>query len=508
MVDCVHGGNDGEELKDVRVTEENPCGRTVESPAAPTEDCVRESTTTVDHGKDAVNPTQMIVTKVVECREEPLVACASTDELLHDTTHVQSDRDSDATSQSLTAVQSTDACSTSGEPAASSPQTKQPDQAVNGESTLPEDQSETTRDVSPPNGRPKKRPMLHIASELERVDGEFNISRPRRTTTPRGEIFSIPTLFHFASSVGVTRVLERLVENALANNRPLDHILLHGPPGSGTTLVARAIVRDLAPKNFVELDLLDGVDQDTLRRALREVRNQGVLLIRHIELLSGANEQFLMSCIARKTVRGTGSFARETPPSTEGVAKQKRPMDEYVADAVRRPPLRIDGNFTLIGTAHLTQQIGYQLRGRFDHMIHLRSDPVGIRIAMRHALSRFGLTLDESAHRPIERFVRTIDDIAEQFVQAIVMRAQLEETCHLNDTIIQTVVADDMPGRIADEIYAWALVRHLAGRRVTSVTDNEVERLESETGWGEIAVRAALGLVVRNQATRAIPPAA
>jgi hypothetical protein len=86
---------------------------------------------------------------------------------------------------------------------------------------------------------------------------------PKLRTVPdlRTDVFTTPTLFHFASSVGVTRVLERLVENALASNRPLDHVLLHGPPGCGTTLVARAIVRDLAPKNFVELDLLDGVEQ-------------------------------------------------------------------------------------------------------------------------------------------------------------------------------------------------------------------------------------------------------
>jgi hypothetical protein len=42
---------------------------------------------------------------------------------------------------------------------------------------------------------------------------------------------------------------------------------------------------------------------------------------------------------------------------------------------------------------------------------------------------------------------------------------------------------------------------------VTAVTDNEVERIDTETGWGEVAVRAALGVVVRNAAARAVPPA-
>ena len=337
---------------------------------------------------------------------------------------------------------------------------------------------------------------------------------PKLRTVPdlRTDVFATPTLFHFASSVGVTRVLERLVENALASNRPLDHVLLHGPPGCGTTLVARAIVRDLAPKNFVELDLLDGVDQEMLRRAVREVRNQGVLLIRHIELMSSGDEQFLMSCIARKTTRGTGSFARDTGVPTMPATRKKKSIDELQIDATprRSPPSfpRIDGNFTLIATAHLTQQIGYQLRHRFDHMIHLRSDAVGVRIAITRVLTRHGFVVDESAHAPIERFTRTIDDVAEQFVRALVMRAQLDETARIDGTLVRSVVTEDMPARIADEVYGWALTRHLAGRRVTAVTDNEVERIDTETGWGEVAVRAALGVVVRNAAARAVPPAA
>ncbi len=336
---------------------------------------------------------------------------------------------------------------------------------------------------------------------------------PKLCTVPdlRTDVFTTPTLFHFASSVGVTRVLERLVENALASNRPLDHVLLHGPPGCGTTLVARAIVRDLAPKNFVELDLLDGVDHEMLRRAVREVRNQGVLLIRHIELMSSGDEQFLMSCIARKTTRGTGSFARDAVTPTTPTKRTRKSLDELQIDATsRRSPLsfpRIDGNFTLIATAHLTQQIGYQLRHRFDHMIHLRSDAVGVRIAISRVLTRYGFVVAESSHAPIERFTRTIDDVAEQFVRALVMRAQLDETAYIDDALVRAVVTEDMPARIADEVYGWALTRHLAGRRVTAVTDNEVERIDTETGWGEVAVRAALGVVVRSQATRASPPA-
>jgi Holliday junction resolvasome RuvABC ATP-dependent DNA helicase subunit len=390
--------------------------------------------------------------------------------------------------------------------------------------TLAESSGATETDARSSADAAKLKPVEHEPVGIEPVNssatGPANEQPAKRGEAPklrtvpdlRTDVFTTPTLFHFASSVGVTRVLERLVENALASNRPLDHVLLHGPPGCGTTLVARAIVRDLAPKNFVELDLLDGVDQEMLRRAVREVRNQGVLLIRHIELMSSGDEQFLMSCIARKTTRGTGSFARDTGVPTTPAKRRKQSIDEFQVDATprRSPPSfpRIDGNFTLIATAHLTQQIGYQLRHRFDHMIHLRSDAVGVRIAITRVLTRHGFVVDESAHAPIERFTRTIDDVAEQFVRALVMRAQLDETARIDGTLVRSVVTEDMPARIADEVYGWALTRHLAGRRVTAVTDNEVERIDTETGWGEVAVRAALGVVVRNAAARAVPPAA
>lgn len=388
--------------------------------------------------------------------------------------------------------------------------------------TLAESSGATETDARSSADAAKLKPVEHEPVGIEPVNssatGPANEQPAKRGEAPklrtvpdlRTDVFTTPTLFHFASSVGVTRVLERLVENALASNRPLDHVLLHGPPGCGTTLVARAIVRDLAPKNFVELDLLDGVDQEMLRRAIREVRNQGVLLIRHIELMSSGDEQFLMSCIARKTTRGTGSFARDTGVPTMPATRKKKSIDEFQIDATPRrssPSFpRIDGNFTLIATAHLTQQIGYQLRHRFDHMIHLRSDAVGVRIAITRVLTRHGFVVDESAHAPIERFMRTIDDVAEQFVRALVMRAQLDETARIDGTLVRSVVTEDMPARIADEVYGWALTRHLAGRRVTAVTDNEVERIDTETGWGEVAVRAALGVVVRNAAARAVPP--
>jgi len=373
-------------------------------------------------------------------------------------------------------------------------------------------------------------------------------SERMRTSAPPG-LFHLPTLHHFTSSYGVDRVLEQLVENPMQENRKPDHILLHGRAGSGTTLVARALVHDLAPDHCVELDVLDGVDAALLQSAIREVRNGGVLLIRHIELLDTCGERMLMDCIARKTTIGTGRFA----PNEES-ARPRRGMKPRLDDAdvfsgkPKRAMRPIATNFTLIATAHATHAIGYQLRNRFDHMIHLRKDPVGIRMAICRTLARDSVHLEPDAHALVERFVQLIGDSAEQLTRAIIARAEIEgirpskvRAGHLArsakhtqrivanpaarsigdpaacDTppigkitrdLMQSIIVRDMPCRLPDEVYAHALFQHLADRRVVRVSDAEVTRIDLETGWGETVVRAALAIVLRAYTTRPSKPAA
>ena len=356
-------------------------------------------------------------------------------------------------------------------------------------------------------------------------------------------LFHLPTLHHFASTFGVDRVLEQLVEKPMQENRRPDHILLHGRAGSGTTLVARALVQDLAPDHCVELDVLDGVDATLLQSAIREVRNGGVLLIRHIEVLDPCGERMLMDCIARKTTLGTGRFA----PSEEA-ARPPRGMKPRLDDAEvlggkpKRAKRPIAANFTLIATAHMTHAIGYQLRNRFDHMIHLRKDPVGVRLAICRTLAREGVHLDPDAHALVERFVHLIGDSAEQLTRAIIARAEIEgirppkaraakRTTHIETNpvtrsidgrasgetaptgtitrdLMQSIIVRDMPCRLPDEVYAHALFHHLADRRIVRLTDAEVTRIDLETGWGETVVRAALAMVLRTQTMRPTRPAA
>ncbi|MFM7261907.1 MAG: hypothetical protein ACKO3W_15050, partial [bacterium] len=112
--------------------------------------------------------------------------------------------------------------------------------------------------------------------------------------------FSVPTLKHFATFTRVTSVLEGYIVAAMRENRRLDHILIHGNAGSGTTTLARALVRDYAPNRFEELDALSGISFQKLKRALARANRRGVVLIRHVELLDSVSMSYLSAYMSGK----------------------------------------------------------------------------------------------------------------------------------------------------------------------------------------------------------------
>ena len=107
---------------------------------------------------------------------------------------------------------------------------------------------------TPPERAPTRSPLDTVST-----------ASSKRANNP---IFHAPTLKHFATSSRTPQILESYILRALRENRRLDHILIHGRAGSGTTLLARALIRDFAPKRVIELDALKGCDPQRLQRAI------------------------------------------------------------------------------------------------------------------------------------------------------------------------------------------------------------------------------------------------
>jgi hypothetical protein len=61
-----------------------------------------------------------------------------------------------------------------------------------------------------------------------------------RCSKRRKPTFDAHTLSHFISTTRIPRLLDAIVAQSLQHNTRLDHILIHGAPGSGTALLANA----------------------------------------------------------------------------------------------------------------------------------------------------------------------------------------------------------------------------------------------------------------------------
>lgn len=341
---------------------------------------------------------------------------------------------------------------------------------------------------------------------------------PPAGTKPRGRarsddapesVFAVPTLRHFLSSTRIPQTLEASVERALRENRRLDHTLIHGRLGTGTALLARAMIADYAPRRMIEIDALNGVDVALLRRSIERVGDRGVLFIRHIEVLDGSCDQFLSTCISR------GELPSEHQPPRApqaGGGNERERVFERAFGAGPRPAspasVRRLPNVTIVATAHMTTRVGYTLRTRFEQMLHLRPDPRGMRRAVERALAVHGVTFDLAACPQVERMLASLCDGSEQLVRSMLVRAELDGMQHLDHETTVSVLEDDLSSRLPDELYAASLRDFLVGRDLLTggdafgATPSCVERIARETGWGEVAVRGALAAMAKEDRLR------
>jgi hypothetical protein len=280
-----------------------------------------------------------------------------------------------------------------------------------------------------PSDRTSRDPQATRRSAARRTEGR----RPKGETpkppatragvAPRRPLFELPTIAHFLSYSRTPQYVEARIVRALAERRPLDHMLVHGVPGSGTTLFARAIVRDYAPRRVVELDALAGITLTQLARAIDRVGDLGVLVIRHIELLETPCEDLLA-----RAMRGEPVSPRMEGPvrAMPGETPLDRIIRQSAAEGRPAPETRHPPRFTLIGTSHILQRLGYALRTAFDHLVHLREDPKALRRAVVRSLRLRGIAVTNDAAPVLERMLGTVYDCAETLVQTCIERVDLE----------------------------------------------------------------------------------
>lgn len=352
----------------------------------------------------------------------------------------------------------------------------------------------------PANARPAPTDTQRLASPGSHASGAI---RPRRKP-----VFEAHTLSHFISSTRIPRHLEALVARSLSQGTALEHVLIHGAPGSGTALLARALLADCAPRRIVEIDAALGIDAEQLRRSVEEAGPRGVLSIKHLDALSFECEQALVDAMFH---RGARPRRRMRPQQTEPMESD---LDRAIAESAAigfdpsesagpaRTPMRGPGP-SLVATAHAVSNVGYLLRTHFDHMFHLRGDPKGLRAAIVRSLRRSaGIELDVAAIPRLERVLHTLGDAAEPILHAIALRAEAETIDRIDGPLMDSILEEDLAQRLPDEAYACSLRIHLGGRKLKRVTSEEVARIAAETGWGTIAAEGAISMLIRENQNR------
>jgi hypothetical protein len=327
---------------------------------------------------------------------------------------------------------------------------------------------------------------------------ESNTSRAKAAKNSSAIDFSVPTLKHFATYTRVTSLLEGYIVAAMSENRRLDHILIHGLAGSGTTTLARALIRDYAPSRFEELDALTGVSLQKLKRALARANRRGVVLIRHVELLDGISMSYLAAYMSGKPMDADS----QSGPGTSRAPWESDFDREIAASARAQTPdqssrERLKPGGTVIATALMPSQLHYSLRSRFEQLVGLRKDPKALRIALSRVLRPHDVSIAPEAFPRAERLLGSLTESTEQLARAILARAQMESVQVIDDGLMKSIIEEDLADRFPITHYAASLREHLGGRKVKEATCEEVRRIADETSWGTSATHSAITTMIR-----------
>ena len=221
----------------------------------------------------------------------------------------------------------------------------------------------------------------------------------------------------FADFTGQQKVVENLevfVEAAKFRGEPLDHTLLHGPPGLGKTTLSNIIANELG----VGFKLTSGPVLDKpgdLAGILTSLEPNDVLFIDEIHRLSPIVEEYLYSAMEDYRI----DIMIDKGPSARSIQIGLNP-------------------FTLIGATTRSGLLTAPLRARFGINMHLEYyEPDTIRRILLRSAGILGVTIDDDAAAEIARRSRGTPRIANALLRRVRDFAQVKGNGHINTQIAQ-----------------------------------------------------------------------
>ena len=227
---------------------------------------------------------------------------------------------------------------------------------------------------------------------------DFDIRREQLSSAERDFENALRPL-RFADFCGQKKVVENLevfVEAAKYRGEPLDHTLLHGPPGLGKTTLSNIIANELG----VGFKITSGPVLDKpgdLAGILTSLETNDVLFIDEIHRLSPVVEEYLYS------------------------AMEDYRIDIMIDKGPSARSIQIDLNpFTLVGATTRSGMLTAPLRARFGINMHLEYyEPDVLKKIIKRSASILQVPIDDEAAVEISRRSRGTPRIANALLRRV-----------------------------------------------------------------------------------------
>lgn len=246
------------------------------------------------------------------------------------------------------------------------------------------------------------------------MDDNFDI-RKETLSSAEKEFENALRPLRFSDFSGQQKVVENLevfVEAAKYRGEPLDHTLLHGPPGLGKTTLSNIIANELG----VGFKLTSGPVLDKpgdLAGILTSLEPNEVLFIDEIHRLSPVVEEYLYS------------------------AMEDYRIDIMIDKGPSARSIQIDLNpFTLVGATTRSGLLTAPLRARFGINLHLEYyEPETLTKILKRSASILKVPIDDEAAIEIARRSRGTPRIANALLRRVRDFAQVKGTGRIDTEI-------------------------------------------------------------------------